>query len=328
MLERLKDKSILVIGDFVVDHYRHLDPIKVSPEAPVLVFSDEMHEFRPGASGNVAANIAALGAKKVFLLGVVGSDYDDSIIDFKSKAVEPMLVFDKTRPTTVKERLVNRRHQIARIDTKKNGYVSADIMGEMNQRALNKLRDVDAVVFSDYQHGALPFFLCRAVISTASPNAPIIVDTKSPETDKYSGAEIVLPNNVEARMIANNGDDAVNDRELAEMLISQMIVKAVGMTLGAKGILLSNAHVNKSKVFPALDVGERAIDATGAGDAVTAAVASCLACGIGMDDAMVIANIMAGISVTKWGTSIVGSEELESVIETEFDRMKKEAKDA
>lgn len=321
MLECFSDKSVLVVGDFIVDHYRHLEPVKVSPEAPIVVFANGIDEFRPGGAANVAMNMAAMGAKEVFLLGVVGCDYRNEL-DFLSKRVTPMLVPDISRMTTVKERLVNGRHQIARIDTKKSGYVSSLSVERMMNLASGVIGVVDAIVFSDYQHGALPYFFCRSVISSANGRVPIVVDTKSPEIDKYAGADIVLPNNVEARMILKVDAE---DWEVPGLLMEKMQAKAIGMTMGSKGILLHDE--TGEWMFPALDIGERAIDATGAGDVVTASVASCLACGLGVHDAMVVANIAAGISVTKWGTSVVQIEELEQAITKDFERLKKEARD-
>jgi D-beta-D-heptose 7-phosphate kinase/D-beta-D-heptose 1-phosphate adenosyltransferase len=321
MLEALKNKSVLVVGDFVIDHYRHLEPVKVSPEAPIVVFSNGTDEFRAGGSANVAVNMAAMGAQKVFLLGVVGLDYNP-VINFESKGVTPFLVPDISRMTTVKERLVNGRHQIARIDTKKSGYVSNLVAERMLNAVSDVLRAVDVIVFSDYQHGALPYPLCRSIINSLNGGVPVVVDTKSPEVDKYAGADVALPNHVEAKAIL--GEDA-EDWEVPGLLLEEMKVKAIGMTMGAKGILLHDE--TGEWIFPSLDVGERAIDATGAGDVVTASVASCLACGTSLSDAMIVANIAAGISVTKWGTSVVPIEELEPAITKDFDRLKREVKD-
>jgi D-beta-D-heptose 7-phosphate kinase/D-beta-D-heptose 1-phosphate adenosyltransferase len=64
---------VLVVGDLMLDRYWHGATSRISPEAPVPVVHVKNNEQRAGGAGNVALNIAALGAK-VSLLGFVGND--------------------------------------------------------------------------------------------------------------------------------------------------------------------------------------------------------------------------------------------------------------
>ena len=65
--------SVLVVGDVMVDRYWFGDTSRISPEAPVPIVNVNNIDNRPGGAGNVALNIAALGAK-VTLLSLTGND--------------------------------------------------------------------------------------------------------------------------------------------------------------------------------------------------------------------------------------------------------------
>ena len=84
MLDFLCSKSpkILIVGDFMIDHYVWCDCTKISPEAPVLVMKSIQEDKRLGGAGNVYANLQSLGAK-VFALGVIGNDENGKILQEK-----------------------------------------------------------------------------------------------------------------------------------------------------------------------------------------------------------------------------------------------------
>ena len=61
-LPRFDSAQILVVGDLMLDRYWHGPTSRISPEAPVPVVKVEDQQDRVGGAGNVALNIAALGA--------------------------------------------------------------------------------------------------------------------------------------------------------------------------------------------------------------------------------------------------------------------------
>jgi bifunctional ADP-heptose synthase (sugar kinase/adenylyltransferase) len=75
--ERLASKTILVVGDIILDHYIYGKVYRVSPEAPVPVVLKDKSTYCLGGSANVAQNITSFGAK-CYLLGVVG-EYSTAI---------------------------------------------------------------------------------------------------------------------------------------------------------------------------------------------------------------------------------------------------------
>ena len=65
--------KVLLIGDFMIDHYIIGSSNRMSPEAPVPVVIPEEEYSIPGGAGNVAMNLSALGSD-VTCLGAIGND--------------------------------------------------------------------------------------------------------------------------------------------------------------------------------------------------------------------------------------------------------------
>src|SRR5580693_9016118 len=114
----LRGRRIGVVGDFMLDRYLWGSAARLSPEAPVPVvdFANESQVL--GGAGNVAMNLAVLGAT-VFPFGVVGEDEDGrairSCVSAAGMAGKGVLA-DASRITTVKTRIVARHQQIVRVD--------------------------------------------------------------------------------------------------------------------------------------------------------------------------------------------------------------------
>ncbi|MGB5517755.1 MAG: PfkB family carbohydrate kinase, partial [Gammaproteobacteria bacterium] len=80
------DKArVLVVGDLMLDRYWHGPTSRISPEAPVPVVHVRDIEERPGGAGNVALNIARLGAQCT-VLGLTGDDDAADVLEEKLQA--------------------------------------------------------------------------------------------------------------------------------------------------------------------------------------------------------------------------------------------------
>ncbi len=287
----------------IVDHYRILSPKRISPEAPVIIYQPATAEWLPGGAGNVANNLLTLGVGQVTLAVVVGEDWDDVNPYAIGSAQSPDLriVKDVGRITTVKERLITNRQQICRIDHPKNlKTISFEAVSQYLAIVEPIAKDYDVVVFSDYEHGSMVPDVIRGIIA-ASGSKPIVVDSKSKHLTKYCGASIALPNNVEAEVMSGM---AGQPREtVASYLLGAMGLKAIGMTLGAEGIMLIDGPAGVPQVIPSLDPDEQVMDVTGAGDTVTAAVSVGLGLGMTYHQSLKFANLAAGLVVQKRGVA-------------------------
>lgn len=314
--DRLKDLRILVVGDMIVDHYRVLSPKRISPEAPVIIFQPCSSQWLPGGAGNVANNLISMGVGTVHLAVAVGDDWEKVNPYVLGTAPSPSLsiVNDAGRVTTVKERLITNRQQLCRIDLQSNKHISLKAASEYIAIVQPLIKDCDVVICSDYDHGAMiPEVVSDVVLVAASLGKPVVVDSKSKNLSKYNGATIALPNNVEAEVMT--GWSGRGRDEVARRLLEEMGLKAIGMTLGAEGIMLRERQgslVSDPEIIPSLDPDEQVVDVTGAGDTVTAAVSVGLALGMTYHQSLKFANIAAGVVVLKRGVATTTIDEIKA----------------
>ncbi len=302
----------------IVDHYRILKPKRISPEAPVIIYYPSESEWMPGGAGNVASNLMALGVGRVGLAVVVGEDWDQ--VNPYRFCAQPGLriVKDEGRITTVKERLITNRQQICRVDIQSDKDISHAAAVAYMRIVEPLVQDCDVVICSDYAHGAMIPMVVKSIIQlSAFHKKPVVVDSKSKHLTMYRGATIALPNNVEAEVmtgLAGRPRDVV-----AGYLIDTMSLSAIGMTLGAEGIMLiekTAEGTTRPIIIPSVDPTEQVLDVTGAGDTVTAAVAVGLGLGMTYHQSLKLANLAAGVVVQKRGVATATLEEINRAVAT------------
>jgi D-beta-D-heptose 7-phosphate kinase/D-beta-D-heptose 1-phosphate adenosyltransferase len=317
-IERLSEQTILCIGDLMLDEFVYGEVSRVSPEAPVPVIAARRSEMVIGGAGNVARNIASLGARCLFV-GVIGADDTGNAVKgalgaFR-KTIEPHLVVDRSRPTTRKVRFVSEHYSshLLRADWETAAPVGADVEEELIGLADAMLPRVGAVVISDYAKGALTPRLIRAVIEGARRlGKPVVVDPKALDFTIYRGASVIKPNRGElgeaTRMpVRSDAEVAAAALALAETTDTDAVLVSLsegGLTLVRRG--MPAVHV------PAYPVRIR--DVSGAGDTVVAALAALLAVGADLETAMRAANAAASVVVGKPGTATVAAMELRARI--------------
>lgn len=315
LLEGISAAKVLVIGDVMLDRYWWGNASRLSPEAPVPVVALKKVSNLPGGAGNVAANIAALGAE-VILIGLIGSD--EAGISLRNSlqmhriADGSLLTFDP-RPTTTKTRVLVHNQQIARIDEETDLPLTVQEEEIILERVRSSLPEADAVVLSDYAKGCLTRSVVAAVIDEAKRHDKIvIVDPKSRDLTKYSWATLLTPNLTEALSAAGieNGGEEMAD-EAAEKILADTAVENLLITLGEHGMKLFRTG-EKPVHFPS--TARQVFDVTGAGDTVVALLAASLAAKADIASAIELANIAAGIVVERVGTAVVGIDELLAAI--------------
>lgn len=325
ILDRVAETRILVVGDVMLDRYWWGNASRLSPEAPVPVVALKKVSNIPGGAGNVAANIAGLGAH-VILTGLIGSD--DAGMSLRESLQnhgisDEFLILSEMRPTTTKTRVLVHRQQIARIDDETDSPLTDAEEGALVGRVKDVIADVDAVVLSDYAKGCLTRTLIASVISEANKHEKIVVvDPKSRDFTKYSGATLLTPNLTEALNAAgieNISEDLAE--EAARKILTDTAIDSLLITLGEHGMMLFRPG-EEPVHFPSM--ARQVFDVTGAGDTVVALLASALGAKAGMHSAISFANIGAGIAVEKVGTTIVGIDELRLAIDDHISHLPKD----
>ncbi len=296
---------VLVVGDLMLDRYWHGPTSRISPEAPVPVVHVREIEERPGGAGNVALNIARLGAHCT-VLGLTGDDDAADALEKKLQAAGIMTHFVRLQEnaTITKLRVISRHQQLIRLDFE-DGFIGQDVAAEEVEFA-KLLQQHDVVVFSDYGKGSL-----RSVQSLIAlcheQKIPVLVDPKGADFDKYAGAGLITPNLAEFEAVVGrcaNEDELV---EKAQQLCDQCSFDAVLITRSEHGMTLIPSD---GDVFHLPTRAREVYDVTGAGDTVISTLAAALAAGDEEHNAIALANLAAGIVVGKLGTASVSTEEL------------------
>lgn len=296
---------ILVVGDSMVDRYIIGETTRISPEAPVPVVKAGREEMRAGGAANVAANAAGLGARSS-LLTIVGDDGGGRDLTglMATHGVALDCVIDVGRRTTQKTRLISGVQQIARIDH--DGSVSDTARAELARRFEARLDGVSAVIFSDYDKGALSN-LPELLAIARRRGVPTFVDPKVADPARYAGAFLLKPNAREfTALFGACPEDGI--AEHARSALAAMGLDYLVVTRGAKGMMLvSRTGEVVDHPTEALEV----FDVTGAGDTIMAALVVGIADGLSIAAAIDQANIAAGIAVSRPGTHVVTRGELQ-----------------
>ena len=311
LIQRLAGRTVLVIGDLMVDHFLIGNVDRISPEAPVPVVRFQNEEFRLGGACNVANNISALGGRTV-VVGVVGDDQEGRQLcrDLTSRGIGVAgIVTDAGRCTTRKARVVTTRNQqVARIDYESDQEVARAVESAIVERLETLIPGADVVVISDYLKGAISRTVAAASVQAASrAKRPMLIDPKVPHIDYYRGATLITPNHHEAEAVAHLRIRTDADaREAAQRFRERAGCENVLITRGEHGMYLHTRDGDTTLPAEAREVA----DVTGAGDTVIGTIALALAAGGSLLDAATLANRAAGIVVGKFGPATVSVEEL------------------
>lgn len=311
LLSRLRGRSVLIIGDVMIDHFVIGRVERISPEAPVPVVRFDHETFRLGGAANVAHNVAALGGEAQ-LIGVVGADEEARRLR-QSLSTHHIqgdgLVEDPSRCTTRKLRVVTTRNQqVARVDYESDVEVSGAVEAQIVKRIEELSADAGAMVLSDYLKGTVSRGVARGALATARRRGiPLLVDPKVPHIDYYKGATVITPNHLEAEAVTLKRIRSEPDaREAARLFRERADCESVLITRGEHGMWVMTPEAETALAAEAREVA----DVTGAGDTVIATLALALAAGGSLLDSARLANRAAGIVVGKFGPATVSLEEL------------------
>ena len=315
LLKKFSGRRIAVAGDFMLDHFIWGRASRLSAEAPVPVVESTGETFHPGGAGNVAANLAALGAVAL-PFGVTGRDRPAQLLRgaLKERGISTAgLLALPGRTTTVKLRIIEtgHRHQIARVDTETNMPVAAKLSARLAAALL--AGRFDAVIVSDYDKGTLtPEFLAAVLPELRRRGTPVFLDPRTRQPQLYRPISVLTPNRSEAERITGVAirDDQSLQRA-GEALLRMTEGVAVLITLSDQGMMLLEEG-GRMRRIPT--VSREVYDVTGAGDTVIAAFALAYAAGASFGDAARIANHAAGIAVGHVGTAAPSLAELRAAL--------------
>lgn len=322
-IRRLSKTSVLVIGDVMLDRYAYGEVERISPEAPVPILTVERETAVPGGAGNVVRNLTAINAAVAFI-GVVGDDQAGSDLTGLvggQPGVEPWLLVQNGRATTVKTRYIANGQQLLRADNEDARPIPAKLADRMLRIARDGMAATSVTVLSDYGKGLMAGDVARRLIDAVhAVGRRVIVDPKGPDYARYAGADVITPNRRE--LAEATGMPISTEEEIVEAARALRAAHAFGAVLVTRsedGMTLLDGR--GAQHFPA--EAKEVYDVSGAGDTVVATLAAGLAGGLDLPVAVRLANIAAGIVVGKIGTAVARQSELAAALSPQGGALRK-----
>ena len=317
LVDRLKNKRVLVIGDVMIDENIKGRTTRISPEAAIPIVLVERKEWKLGGAANVVSNILSLGGQPV-CIGVVGKDSMGRKINslFKENGTECFLITDGSRPTTTKTRILSKSqggyHPIAcRIDEENAGPIEGRIAERILKITKRVIDKIDCVILSDYNKGVLNNPLSSSLIQIANAEGKdVFVDPKPENVNYFKNCAVITPNKEEAEKISGIKYSVKNLEAIGKAILEKLEPKHVIITCGEDGMFIYGSDGFEHVSTKAIDVN----DVTGAGDTVIATLALSAAAGLTIEETTVLANYAAAIVIRKVGTATATQKELKESI--------------
>jgi D-beta-D-heptose 7-phosphate kinase/D-beta-D-heptose 1-phosphate adenosyltransferase len=334
LIPRLRGKRVGVVGDVMLDRYLWGTASRLSPEAAVPIVDFVEQSECLGGAGNVAANLATLGARAE-IFGVMGAGNNgdepgEALRNcLRAAGIVDKVVRDPKRITTVKTRIIARHQHIVRVDRERREPLRSETEERLLRSLFTALRHLDALVLSDYDKGLITDEFADRVLSACHRlKVPVFVGPKRSRLYAYRGAKAIVCNAKEAGLfVTRTLSDEKSVEEAGRALLAHFGCGAVLITRGESGMSLfeesSPKYLNISATSfevtyarvgqPGVDrgaTGRQVFDVTGAGDTVLSVLALAAAAGAPLPEAAMLANTAAGVVVGKLGTASARPDEL------------------
>lgn len=325
-IKEFSQADLLVAGEVGIDEYIWGETHRISPEAPVPVVEVQSVDLKLGLSGNVAQNIASLGAK-ARVLTICGEDEDASrLMGLLEKAgVKSVTALkDPSRPTLRKARVICQKQHVVRVDYERSHALSPRLAKEFFESLCDSLDEVEGVILQDYGKGLWNPDTLGFIQVARQKKKPVFVDpSRSTPLEFYKGVTLLTPNLVEAEVLTRRRIEKSRHDEFPEKHLEAMaleILKTTGceesiITCGSWGMVAVTQSNHTLRRIPTF--AKTVFDVTGAGDTVIAVLSLMKVLGRPLDECMRVANAAAGIVVGQVGAASVTPGELSE----ELDRL-------
>jgi D-beta-D-heptose 7-phosphate kinase/D-beta-D-heptose 1-phosphate adenosyltransferase len=309
---------VTVLGDVMLDQFLWGKVARISPEAPVPVVEFERESFIPGGAGNVARNLACLGAATE-LLGVSGRDDAAGLLRqlLTSEGVSCSgILACPDRLTSIKTRIVAHRQQVVRVDRETAGDLDDKTTARLLAALDKSLQRADALILGDYAKGVITQRLLEETRRLCHDRGVwLSLDPKPSHSLDLSGLSLLTPNRREAFELAGlpdncNGAPPSSDAALlgvADKLLEELQPALLLITLGEQGLLLCQRG---RRPFHVPTAAREVFDVSGAGDTVIASFTLAIVAGASPVEAALFSNHAAGVVVGKVGTATVTPREM------------------
>lgn len=305
IINNFPKKTVLVLGDLMMDKYIWGEVSRISPEAPVPVVEVRKDTRCLGGAGNVSHNLESLGATPL-QAGVVGKDEEGEWI--KNRLPQSRGIFvDENRPTIIKTRIIAHHQQVVRVDKERKSPISTRMENHIFRFIQEE--NFDGILLSDYNKGTLTKALMKKLLPYAKKKRiPVFVDPKVGNFFLFSPVTLLTPNHHEAERIVHHPCLSESEVESAgAKILSRISTRYLILKRGEQGMTVFEKG---RRPYHIPTTAREVYDVTGAGDTVIAVAALSLLAGASIKEAAILSNTAAAVVVGKLGTATLTSEEL------------------
>jgi rfaE bifunctional protein kinase chain/domain len=306
-------KSILVIGDVMLDKFMWGKADRISPEAPVPIISIDQISHSPGGAANVALNLSKLSAN-VHILGIVGDDNESKLLEDSliKEGVKVKFIKDIKKSTTTKTRIIAHGQQVVRTDYENKNNITLEQIENIKNALCDLLNEIDAIIIQDYNKGLLVKDCIETILDMAAKhNLPVYVDPKRDNFFVYNKIRLFKPNMFEFESMINFDKQNKSFEELGKQLREKIDAEILMITRGEEGVTLftdNNVQTIGTKARKVHDV-------SGAGDtAISAFVLSDLS-GASIEESAMISNYSAGRVCEEVGVVPISLEMIKDIVD-------------
>ena len=314
LVKKFKEKKVCVIGDVIVDEYITCEALGMSQEDPTLVVTPIDTAKFIGGAGIVAAHASGLGSKVNFL-SVIGDDEIGKLAKnfLVDSRVDSFLLIDEHRPTPLKQRFRSKGKSLLRVNHLRQSVIDKLQQLEIFEKLKSIIKDLDLLIFSDFNYGCLPQDLVEKIIVIAkNNNVMIAADSQSSsqmgDISRFHDMDLITPTEREARLSLNNYEDGIV--MLADHLRRKTNSKNVLLKLGEEGLIVHSPNDQNWLTDRIGALNDLPRDVAGAGDSLLITSSLVIACGGNMWEASLLGSLAAAIQVGRVGNTPLTMEEL------------------
>ena len=306
-------KSILVIGDVMLDKFMWGKADRISPEAPVPIISVDQISHSPGGAANVALNLSKLSAN-AHILAIVGDDNESKLLEDSliKDGVKVKFIKDIKKSTTTKTRIIAHGQQVVRTDYENKNDITSEQIENIKDALYDLSTEIDAIILEDYNKGILVKDCIETILEMAAKhNLPVYVDPKRDNFFVYNKIRLFKPNMFEFESMINFDKQNKSFEELGKQLRERIDAEILMITRGEEGVTLftdNNVQTIGTKARKVHDV-------SGAGDtAISAFVLSDLS-GASIEESAMISNYAAGRVCEEVGVVPISLEMIKDIVD-------------
>src|SRR5487761_37741 len=306
IISGFRGKTVLVIGDLILDRYVSISARKLSREAPVPVGDFQGEKMSLGGAGNLANNIRNLGAK-VQVVGFLGKDEQGQWISegLGKIGIDASSIEIASRPTSLKTRYVVNGVQYLRVDREIRSDINSELSDKLMRSVGRMIPDSDIVAIADYDKGAItPYFVDMIVAASKGAGKKIIAQPKVRHYMDLRGVDYVKSNEREASIAT--GISVLNEsglKNIATNLTTRLECKSIILTRSERGITVFDQ--NQMTTIPPLLTSKEFARPVGVRDAMTSVMTLSLACKSESLEAAALGNLAAAIPGERARTIVV-----------------------